>query len=67
VLECPLYNFIRDDFIRDRFLPHGVLGIVKLFYKLDIQVDVSRYLTEVIKVVLKLTGCLVKARGASLS
>ena len=57
MLECPLYNFIRD-----RFLPHGVLGNVKLFFKLDIEVDGNRYLTEVIEVVRKLTGCLVKGR-----
>ena len=44
MLECPLYNSIRDKF---EFLFENIaLGNVKPFFQLDHQVDVSLYLVE---------------------
>ena len=44
VLECPLYNPIRDKF--PSLLENLVLGSLKSFFQLDHQVDISFYLTE---------------------
>ena len=41
VLECPLYNFIRDKF-------QSIIGSLKSFFQLDHQVEISLYLTEAI-------------------
>ena len=44
VLECPLYNSIRDKF--QSLFENVVLGSLKSFFQLDHQVDISLYLTE---------------------
>ena len=44
VLECPLYDSIRDKF--PSLFENVVLKSLKSFYKLDHQVDISLYLTE---------------------
>ena len=44
VLECPLYNSIRDKF--QSLFENVVLGSLKSFFQLDHQVDISLYLME---------------------
>ena len=44
VLECPLYDSIRDRFLS--LFENAVLGSVESFYQLDHRVDISRYFTE---------------------
>ena len=45
MLECPLYNFIRDIKFQSLF-EKVILGSLKSFFKLDQQVDISMYLME---------------------
>ena len=44
MLECPLYNPIRDKF--SLLFQNVVLGSLESFFKLDQQDDISLYLTE---------------------
>ena len=44
VLECPLYDFIRDKF--PSLFKNVVSGCFKSFFQLDQQVDIILYLTE---------------------
>jgi len=44
MLECPLYNSIRDKFAL--LFENVVLGSLESFFQLDQKVDISLYLTE---------------------
>ena len=46
MLECPIYNPIRDKF--PSLYENVVLGSLKTFFPLDHKVDCSLYLTEAI-------------------
>ena len=46
MLECPLYNLIRDKF--PSLFENVILGSLKSFFQLDHQVDISFYLMEAI-------------------
>jgi hypothetical protein len=43
MLECPLYNFISNKF--PSILENVILGSLKSFFQLDLQVNISLYLT----------------------
>ena len=45
MLECPLYNSIRDTRFQSLF-EKVVLGSLESFFQLDQQVDISFYLTK---------------------
>ena len=45
MLECPLYNSIRDKF--QSLVEKVVLGSLKSFFQLDHEVAINLYLTEV--------------------